>query len=147
MLVWYHDHPACEATLQEVSQAAQRLKDDPAVAFYAIATDPSSTSGDALRRRLADWKVELPIVRDLEAFGDKSFHIQVQPTIVMLDKRRRVQLFRAGGNPELAEELVTSVERLKRGNMLAAETIGQYARSRGQYGAATWPAADPTGGR
>ena len=68
-----------------------------------------------MQQRLVDWKAELPIVRDLEAFGDKSFHIEVQPTIVVLDKQGRVQIFQAGGNPQLAEQLVAIVERLQKG--------------------------------
>jgi hypothetical protein len=133
VLVWYHDDPACEATLQQVSLAAQRLQGDAAAAFYAVATDPTTSNSEALTRRLANWKVELPIVRDLEAFGDTSFHIQVQPTIVVLDKRGLVQVFQAGGNEQLADQLVTIVERLKRGDDLAAEIVTQHAREQSQY--------------
>jgi hypothetical protein len=133
VLAWYHDNPACEATLQQVSAAAQRLSQDNAVAFYAVATDPTTVSADALRRRLAEWKVELPIVRDLEAFGDKAFHIELQPTITVLDKRGCVQIFQAGGSPELAEQLVGIVERLKRGDDLAAEILAEYRRERERY--------------
>jgi len=133
VLAWYHDNPACEATLQQVSLARQRLKDDAAAAFYAVATDPTSVSNEALRRRLADWKVELPIVRDLEAFGDKAFQIEVQPTIVVLDKRGLVQIFQAGGNPQLAEQLVEIVQRLTRGDNLAAELLARHEREQREY--------------
>ena len=133
VLAWYHDHPACEATLQQVSVASQRLKADADVAFYAVATDPTTSSNEVLQRRLSAWKVELPIVRDLEAFGDKSLHIEVQPTLVVLDKRGRVQIFQAGGNPELADQIATTIERLKRGDDLAAEILADYARERQQY--------------
>jgi AhpC/TSA family len=131
VLVWYHDNPACEATLHQVSLAHKRLADE--AAFYAVATDPTSSSSDFLRRRLADWNVELPIVRDLEAFGDKSFHIEVQPTIVVLDKRGCVQIFEPGGNPELADQLIAIVERLKRGDDLAGEIVNQHAREQREY--------------
>lgn len=133
VLAWYHDNPACEATLQQVSLAAQRLAKDESVVFYAVATDPTSVTNDALQRRLAEWKVELPILRDLEAFGDKSFHIELQPTIVVLDKRGCVQIFREGGSPELADDLVTIVERLKRGDDLASEIVAEYRRERERY--------------
>src|SRR5262249_49476660 len=94
-LAWDHDDPACEASLEQVSQAKQRLEGDAAVAFYAVATDPTTSSREALLKRLAVWKVDLPIVRDLDAFGDTSFHLEVQPTIVVLDKRGCVQVFQA----------------------------------------------------
>src|SRR5262249_7715971 len=44
VLAWYHDNPACQATLQQVSLAAERLANDREVAFLAVATDPLSTS-------------------------------------------------------------------------------------------------------
>ena len=133
VLVWYHDNPACEATLQQVSLARERLKDEAGLAFYAVATDPTTSSNDQLEKRLADWKVALPIVRDLEAFGDKSFRIAVQPTIVVLDPQGRVQIFQAGGNPQLAEQLVQIAERLMAGDDLAAEIVERNARERKTY--------------
>jgi hypothetical protein len=49
VLVWYHDNPACQATLQQVSLARERLADEAeAVAFYAVATDPTSATNDDL---------------------------------------------------------------------------------------------------
>jgi hypothetical protein len=133
ILAWYHDNPACEATLQQVSLARERLKDDAAVAFYAVATDPTSTTNDAIQKRLAEWRVELPVIRDLEAFGDKSFHIQYQPTIVVLDSRGLVQIFQTGGSPELADVLVDRVGRLKKGDDLATEIVATHAQDRRKY--------------
>jgi len=133
VLAWYHDNPACEATLQQVSLAAQRLAKEDAVACYAVATDPTSVSNETLQRRLAEWKVELPILRDLEAFGDKAFHIEFQPTIVVLDKRGCVQVFQSGGSPELADQLVAIVQRLQRGDDLASEIVNEYRREREKY--------------
>ena len=133
ILVWYHDHPACQATLQEVAQVRQRLADKPKVHVYAVATDPASVPEAALRQRLAQWQVDLPIVRDLEAFGDSVFQIQVQPTLVVLDRQGRVQALRAGGNPGMAEQLVTLVERLEAGQDVAAEVLTAAQEARRQY--------------
>ena len=133
VLVWYHDNPACEATLQQVSLARSRLKDDPSVALFAVATDPTEVPAEALRQRLALWRVDLPIVRDLQAFGDKSFQIAVQPTIVVLDPQGRVQVFQPGGNPQLAEQLGSIVQRLSRGDDLAGEMLARQARDQQQY--------------
>jgi cytochrome oxidase Cu insertion factor (SCO1/SenC/PrrC family) len=134
VLTWYHDNPACEATLQQVALARDRLTEDAeTIAFYAVATDPTTKTNDDLLARLADWKVGMTIVRDLEAFGDKAFHIEVQPTVVVLDAEGRVQIFQAGGNPQLADQLVQIVERLKNGDNLAKEIIEQHARSQTEY--------------
>lgn len=133
VLAWYHDNPACQATLQQVASARQRLQERTDVAFYAIATDPTTKTAADLRQRLAAWNVDLPIVRDLEAFGDKSFHIDVQPTIVVLDPAGRVQVFQPGGSPELADWLVQIAERLARGDDLAAQIVSQHAREQSEY--------------
>jgi hypothetical protein len=82
---------------------------------------------------LSDWKVELPIVRDLQAFGDKSFHIEVQPTIVVLDRQGRVQIFQVGGNPQLAEQLVEIIQRLQRGDDVAGELLARHQREQSEY--------------
>jgi hypothetical protein len=133
VLAWYHDDPACEATLQQVATARERLKDDDAVNFLAVATDPTSASNDDLKATLVRWKADLPIVRDLEAFGDKTFKIQGHPTVVILDEKGRVQMVWVGGNPQLADQIGQIVARLKMGSDLAAEIVAQHERERKQY--------------
>ncbi len=133
VLTWYHDNPACEATLQQVAQASERLAGDGGVVFLAVATDPTAVKNEDVQKRLAEWNVSLPIVRDLEAFGDKSFHIEGHPSVVVLDQRGIVQHFQTGGSPELADQLVAIVERLKRGDDLAAEALAQRAAAQRRY--------------
>lgn len=133
VLAWYHDNPACAATLHQVSEAARQFADNDQVKFFAVSTDPTSTSGEAIEQRLREWEVELPVVRDLEAFGDKVFQIELQPTIVVLDKQGRVQIFQTGGNPQLAAQLGVIVDRLLRGDDLAADIVRQAEREREEY--------------
>jgi hypothetical protein len=132
VLVWYHGDPACEATLQEVAKARQRVAAEDA-AFYAVATDPTSASNDQIREQLAAWKVDVPAVRDLAALGDSLLKIKGHPTVIVLDGQSRVQIFQVGGNPNLADQLVQIVQRLKRGADLAAEIVAQHERDRKQY--------------
>jgi hypothetical protein len=132
VLAWYHGDRACEATMQEVAKAAKRVPADDA-AFYAVATDPTSASNDQIREQLAAWKVELPVVRDLAALGDSLLAIKGHPAIVVLDREGRVQIFQVGGNPNLADQLVQIVERLKKGDDLAAEIVAQHERERKQF--------------
>ncbi len=132
VLVWYHADPACEATLQEVAQARQRVPETDA-AFYAVATDPTAASNDQIREQLAAWKVDLPVVRDLAALGDSLFKIKGHPAVVVLDGQGRVQIFQVGGNPNLAGQLVEICQRLKAGADLAAEIVAQHEREQKQY--------------
>jgi hypothetical protein len=133
VLCWYHNNPACTATLQQVALAAAEFRDHPQVAFYAVATDPADVSSAQIQQTLSDWQAELPVVRDLEAFGDKVFRIEFQPTMVVLDKTGHVQIFQPGGNPELSKQIAVIVERLLKGDDLAGELVAQATREQAEY--------------
>lgn len=133
VLAWYHDNPACAATMAQVSDAARQFRGNDAVKFFAVSTDPEATSNKAIEDRLSEWGVDLPVVRDLEAFGDKVFKIDLQPTITVLDKQGRVQIFQTGGNPQLAAQLGVIIDRLLRGDDLAADILEQAEREQEQY--------------
>lgn len=132
-LVWYRNHPACRATLVEVAKLRQELAESEKVAIYAVSTDPTTESNEDLTQLLTSWEVELPVVRDLEAFGDSVFHIEAQPTIVVLDGQGRVQIFQTGGNPELASQLMSIVGRLIKGEDIAAEVVSRAEAERQEY--------------
>ncbi|WP_425616978.1 TlpA family protein disulfide reductase [Anatilimnocola sp. NA78] len=133
VLCWYHENPACEATLQQVALAAREYRDHPKVAFYGVATDPSDIPSDRIRQTLQQWQAEIPVVRDLEAFGDKSFKIEFQPTVVVMNAKGQVQIFQSGGNPELSKQLGVIIERLLKGDDLAAEILTQFEREQTEY--------------
>ncbi|WP_254506686.1 TlpA family protein disulfide reductase [Anatilimnocola floriformis] len=133
ILCWYHDNPACEATLQQIALAAKEFKDHPQVVFQAVATDPLPATSAQIQSKLKAWQVELPVVRDLEAFGDKIFKIQFQPAVIVFDKQGRVQIFELGGNPELAKQLSVIIERLLKGDDIAGELLASSAREHKDY--------------
>lgn len=133
VLVWFRDDPACQAPLQQVEQVRLELADDKRATFYAVSTDPTTRRGDELATLLASWQVGMPLVRDLEAFGDSVFKIQVQPTIIVLDGRGRVQIVQAGGGPDLARQLGVILERLLKGEDVAAEILKRAAAERAEY--------------
>jgi hypothetical protein len=133
VLCWYHDNPACEATLQQVAATAKEFKDHPQVSFHAVSTDPLPATAAQVQNKLKEWQVELPVVRDLEAFGDKVFKIQFQPAVVVFDKQGRVQIFELGGNPELAKQLSVIIERLLKGDDLAGELLARSEREQKDY--------------
>ena len=133
MLVWYRNHEACRATLGQIAKVRAELADNENVAIYAVSTDPTTESHDDLRQVLASWEAELPILRDLEAFGDSVFHIQAQPTVVVLDARGRVQIFQTGGNRELASQLASIISRLLNGEDVAQQIVRQAEAEREEY--------------
>jgi peroxiredoxin len=133
LLVWYRHHEACRATLAEVAKVRQEFAENEKVAIYAVSTDPTTESNEDLTQLLKNWQVELPLVRDLEAFGNSIFHIEAQPTVVVLDAQGRVQIFQPGGNPELAAQLATILTGLLRGEDMAAEIVRRAAAERDEY--------------
>lgn len=135
ILCWYHDNPACEATLQQVALAAKEFRDHPQVACYAVASDPAPATAASIKARLEQWQIDLPVVRDTEAFGNKAFKIEFQPSVVVLDKQGRVQIFELGGNPELGKQLAVIVERLLKGDDLAADLLARASKEQADYAA------------
>ncbi len=133
ILVWYHGDPTCAATLEQVAAARAKLAGGNQFRFLAVATDPTTSSNVALERTLAEWKADLPIVRDLEAFGRSVFGIENHPTVIVLDGESRLQIFQVGGSPALGEQLVEIAGRLAQGTNLAAEIRAQHERDREQY--------------
>jgi AhpC/TSA family len=133
VLTWFRNDPACPPILAQLEQARQELAENAKVAFYAVSTDPTQLGNDDLAKLLSSWSVAMPIVRDLEAFGDSLFKIQVQPTIIVLDGNGRVQIVQAGGGPDLARQLGVILERLSKGEDVAAEILQRAETERAEY--------------
>ena len=133
VLTWFRDDPACRGTLAQVEQARLEFSDQKHVAFYAVNTDPTTRSGEELATLLASWTVGMTLVRDLEAFGDSHFKIQVQPTVIVLDGNGRVQIVQAGGGPELGRQLGVILERLLKGENVAGEIVKRAQAEQAEY--------------
>lgn len=125
VLVWFRNHPACVATLQQLEQARRELGEKENVQFFAVNTDDGSVSDEALQKLLFGWDVQLEPVRDFEAFGDKAFQIAVQPTVIVLSPDLKVQVYQPGGNPLLANQMVVIAERLLAGDKLDQEILSR----------------------
>lgn len=133
VLAWFRDHPACEATLQQLERVRQEYESKQDVAFVAVSTDPTTTSTADLGKLLENWGVALPLARDLDAFGDSVMKIQVQPTIVVLNAEGKVQIFQPGGSPDLAKQLSLILERLLKGEDVAAQILARASAEQIAY--------------
>ena len=97
VMVWFGNHPASRAVLQEVQQAADRYASDDRLQFLAICVEPStSLSHRRVDELLRSWSIRLPAVRDFDAFGRDVFRVDQAPTLVVLDQQQRVQLVEIG---------------------------------------------------
>lgn len=148
VLLFFHEHPTCETALQQlaavrtqrkgaadsqVDSKAESATAVPEVAFYGVCTEPSSVADSHLQALMARWKVDLPIVRDRAALGRDLFHFQGAPALLVLDAQGVVQIVEVGLNPRLSEELPVILDRLARGEDIAAEVLRRQADETARY--------------
>lgn len=133
VLLWFNDHPVCQAAIQQLDQVYSRFQSDSRVKIAAVSTEPSAVSSQRIAELVQTWNVKLPWVRDLSAFGRDVFEIPGAPTLVVIGGAGRVQLFQVGLNPALGDELPSVIERILAGQDLANETLAQHRAARQRY--------------
>ena len=102
-------------------------------ACYAVCTEPSSVSHAQVQALARRWGSDVPLVRDLQAFGRDLFRIPFAPTLVVLNARGVVQAFEVGANPNLATDLPARLRLLAAGEDLAAAQLTQYRQQQALY--------------
>ena len=137
VLLWFNDHPACRSSVQQLNQVYQQFKAQPRVAIYAVCTEPATVSDGQVGQLLQLWQVDLPAVRDVQAFGRDLFQIPWAPTMVVLDGNNVLHIFEVGANPNLVAELPQVLERLAAGENLAGEILEQFRQARTKYAQAS----------
>lgn len=133
VLMWFTDHPANRSTVAQLDLVASQFQNDPRVSIYAVCTEPADVQDQRIRDLKKEWKLQLPLVRDLEAYGRDVFRIPVAPTLVALDGRGRLHLFEAGPNSELSAQLPQRLKQLVDGTNLAGETLADFAAEQESY--------------
>jgi hypothetical protein len=133
VLVWFNNYPACQTNVQQLSRVYQQYKAQDRLAILAVCVEPSTVSDSQVAELTRLWKVDLPTVRDLQAFGRDLFHVSVAPTLVVLDGKNVVHIFEVGANPDLAAELPQVLERMLAGENLAVEILDQFSQARRAY--------------
>lgn len=133
VLTWFHNAPSCIPFLAQVESARQELGEEGKVAFFAVSTDPTNLGNDDLVKLLSSWSVGMPVVRDLDRFGESAFQMEVHPTLIVLDRDGRIQIVQAGGGPDLGRQLGAILERLMKGEDIAAEILKRAATEKAEY--------------
>jgi hypothetical protein len=139
VLLWFHDHPACEATLKQLNSVWGQFAKTPSDAgesppvFCGVCTEPSAVSDRDIRELAARWNVELPLARDLAAHGRDLFQFAGSPALLVLNSQGVVQIVEVGANPNLEKELPLILQRLAKGEDIAAEVLRNDRRERARY--------------
>ena len=123
-LLWFSDHPSCKSALQQLETVRSAIDPDH-VAIIAVCAESSARSHQDIAVMMQQWGVQIPMVRDLRAFGRDLFALPGAPALVVLDENGIVQAYQVGANPNLAEELPVVLGRIMQGDDLAAESRAQ----------------------
>jgi hypothetical protein len=133
VLLWFNDHPASHTAIGELERIRKGLAGASQIACYAVCTEPSSVSHSQVQTLAERWGGDVPVVRDLQAFGRDLFRIPFAPTLIVLDSRGVIQVFEVGANPNLAAELPDRLRLLVAGEDLAAPQLTQYRQQQMLY--------------
>jgi len=125
VMLWFSDHPACQSALTQLDQVRETL-DSNEVVLLAVCTESSQRSHRDIEALMRQWDIQLPLVRDLRAFGRDLFALPGAPALVVLDSNGVMQIFEVGANPNLAAELPSALARIVAGDDLAAESKARY---------------------
>lgn len=149
LLVWLADHPSCQATIQQVSQVVAQLPETirGQVSATAIWAEPKSASGTTFANLAEKWQIPLPVVIDKEALGRDVLAIREAPTIVVLDRKHKLQFFQEGANPLLHQALPEMLTRLVDGESLAETMLSRAQAERDRHQAQLWLARASDGPR
>ena len=126
ILMWFNNHPLSFEALSHLQSVYEKHKIHRDSSFYAVWAEGSNISDNHLQQLLAQRGIDIPFVRDEGAYGRDAFNISVAPTLVILNKEGKLQVFEVGSNGQLTEQLPRILDRLANGADLASELIEQF---------------------
>ena len=123
----------CFRGLPNVQKVYEKFKDNDKVAIYAVDTDESNVTDEAVKKSFSDAKLELPIARDRKESNKEVFEVQGLPTMVVLDGKGTVQYVHVGFDPNVEKELTGVIDRLLKGEDVAREALEKHEEDRRKY--------------
>ncbi|MBX3424972.1 MAG: redoxin domain-containing protein [Pirellulales bacterium] len=117
---WQVECPPCRRQAQLIDEVRTALGEDSGVEFLAVNVDREDAPRDLLDRTWKSWGGTFGWLADVDRQSRKTFAVEATPTLVVLDQKSRVQLWRPGPL-ESADELRQVLEDLRAGKDLAGE--------------------------
>jgi thiol-disulfide isomerase/thioredoxin len=117
----------CMKSLPNLQQVADRYAENNQVAFLAVCVDNDQVTNDAVREKFAEAKLSLPIARDPDIAARNAFLVESLPTMVILGPDGVVQDYENVLDPDLAENLLSNLEKLLAGQNIYEQTLQQFA--------------------
>lgn len=125
ILFWSVRYDSCRQVLQNLEEVYQKYKDNPKVAFYAVCVDPPQLKNVDLEKAVADLKVSVPVLRDIDMSG-VVFNMSEPPVMFIVNDKGIVQHCEAGVNPKFVQSLQTKLEKVLAGADIYDEPMKQY---------------------
>ncbi len=123
----------CLDGLPRLEQVYRRYQDDPNISFYAVSTDTSDVSDEALRQKFNELGLTIPILRDPQLAARDVFHVEGIPNMFVMGPGGTIQHNEVGANPNLASVLPGYLDRLLRGEHVADISLATYQKQLADY--------------
>lgn len=127
---WQIDCPPCRAQTQKLEQLRADLGDvaaneDPQIVFVGVNVDPKDAPAKLIDKTWQSWGGGFLWLADREGQRRDRLPLRATPTLAVLDRESRVQLWRPGPIED-PEELKAALTDLLDGKNLAAENRANY---------------------
>lgn len=129
---WSTDCPSCPQAMLEVQELYRQYKGNDKVAFLAVSTDDAKVENKAVEKQLAEWKVDMPLARDLKN-SRAPLKVTAVPTLVLLSDKGALLHFQMGMAPGGSVEVAGKLRQALAGEDVVALMAQQYEEATRQF--------------
>ena len=122
---WQIDCAPCKAHTPGLETVYQQLKDDDAVAIYAVNIEGPAAADAAVEATFRSWGSTMPILRDRTRASLERLKVNGTPTLMVVGPDGRLQYLHMGEHRDPAG-LADLIRRVKEGGDLAAEARAEH---------------------
>ncbi len=129
---WFTNCPPCKSQTPVLNKVYEKFKDSEDVAFYAVSTDSRVVDNELVEETLVSWGGQMPILRDLKSSGNRKLGVRQTPSLILVDKKGRLQVFQVGAH-QRPEPMIEAIQQLVDGEDLAANERDKHAEYMAMY--------------
>ncbi len=123
---WQTDVVACPEVIPPLQLAYEKFKDNPRVVFLAINLDGQQIDNKSIEQSAKQWKLTLPMLRDLNFDAPKSLKTAAAPATFFIDAQGVLQDCILGDVPASTAAASGKVEELLAGKELAGQALKDF---------------------
>lgn len=123
---WFTGCPPCAERMPRLQVVYDQYHVQQNVEFLLVSVDDPQLSNSILEEKLSEWNVTMPWARDTEAFALREFQCEGYPHLVLLGPQGQIQARDSSYGRDLIAELPELLDRLSRGEDLAAAALAAH---------------------